>query len=949
MPATYTSRTYSKRSHLKRKITPEKRLSSDEEDPTPHSETGRKRRKVSVDNDLPLSTVPTRFTTPNLENNSEGGSPSHMKPSVKVTYGTPRKHSSRQRSATPELMSPSPAVVTPKKQARDLSQIFASVTPSASPNTISRKSTMKLAKRMLSRSKTEPANEDSSAIPVVPTPVLVSSKNTTRTYAGTSRSFLVSMPVSSLSLPTTTSVNESQSPSQTMLDDDDDDFLTRESYSSLRARWGVDNSEDDPYPVSTSPSPKGKGKERLRPPPVPLPNGMMNPLKSITELRSKGESRRFLDEVGYLFEGMARSGAIGLRRASAQEITTKLCDPDFARKARAADFLGRTWDVFIEAGAGRGEDKLLDILLAFLAALVARQSSSLAELAQRASSPSPSPSVETHSPFTKNRRGGKEKASDVQTQSPPLSLVDTLFTLLDSFRISDPLILVTPGTDLGDADLRKAGIGKKDKVTLAAIYSLIASKSNIFVEDTPISTTLLLVYALQSLPPSLLHKSHLTSLLTSLRTAISSSSSVNKNPASLASSLYLIWKDASSRVPYENIHFHLRLLDTYLLKQWDDEHSLTESQSQGQEDGINSSELDYEAQIKQELDKAREEWLVRELVALGICAELKIQAAGGDTDAGCESAGKCLEFALRVLVSLTHSDEKWGKKVLENEYAIGWVMRIITAAAGMSGREKVIKEEHDVKLKKEDRDDEDEKLHEAHNERGEEYIQTLDRLCLALGLLTNLVQAVSGCTDTLRETRMDPTCILRKRACVRSCTCSNPINLIDILGRLYRLQVSSGSPSPPIKAEPVVSEYASPQPEISPGEVDAAYLRGHLSILFGLLMRSSKQNQVAVLSALPRLLDDITPNSRQIRETEDRAKLNMLIDQARDFVGMYAVLSANSKMRRANTAKWQSKSLSFWKTCARNKFGTRSAAAASSSASPCSSAVSSTVFSRAGR
>jgi hypothetical protein len=46
-----------------------------------------------------------------------------------------------------------------------------------------------------------------------------------------------------------------------------------------------------------------------------LANGMMNDLKSITELRSKGESRRFLDEVGYLFEGIEGGCAIALRRA----------------------------------------------------------------------------------------------------------------------------------------------------------------------------------------------------------------------------------------------------------------------------------------------------------------------------------------------------------------------------------------------------------------------------------------------------------------------------------------------------------------------------------------------------------------------------------------------------------------------------------------------------------
>ena len=38
--------------------------------------------------------------------------------------------------------------------------------------------------------------------------------------------------------------------------------------------------------------------------PEALPSNMMNPLKSITELRNKGESRRFMDEVAYLLDGM---------------------------------------------------------------------------------------------------------------------------------------------------------------------------------------------------------------------------------------------------------------------------------------------------------------------------------------------------------------------------------------------------------------------------------------------------------------------------------------------------------------------------------------------------------------------------------------------------------------------------------------------------------------------
>jgi hypothetical protein len=64
-----------------------------------------------------------------------------------------------------------------------------------------------------------------------------------------------------------------------------------------------------------SPS-KGKSKAGLQQPkPPPLPPNMMNPLKSITELRNKGESRRFLDDVAYLLDGMAKSQGTGLIRS----------------------------------------------------------------------------------------------------------------------------------------------------------------------------------------------------------------------------------------------------------------------------------------------------------------------------------------------------------------------------------------------------------------------------------------------------------------------------------------------------------------------------------------------------------------------------------------------------------------------------------------------------------
>ena len=358
----------------------------------------------------------------------------HSTPEVSVSCEVtppPRRHLARSTTTPIIEGSPQPSSRT---SARDLSHIFSSTTDTAEsgPSRPPLKAQTGVARRMLARSRTEssvisinstsesgsggvegpsthatprklrtfrsdhqlgspserpstpsPSRsrvlDDVSSPPVRPS--IVNTNTNVRTYAGKSRSFLVALPQSqagSLGL---------ESHSAALIEDSgtihgesqEDDFDMRESYTELRERWGVDASEDDPRPVSpvrASPSPKGKGKKRkgLREeaPVKVLPYGMTNDLKSITELRSKGESRRFLDEVGYLFEGLDANGALGVRRGrcverrcsfqefanclySALEIVTKLCDIDFTRRAKTTDFLGRAWEVLREAGAGDGD------------------------------------------------------------------------------------------------------------------------------------------------------------------------------------------------------------------------------------------------------------------------------------------------------------------------------------------------------------------------------------------------------------------------------------------------------------------------------------------------------------------------------------------------------------------------------------------------------------------
>ena len=78
------------------------------------------------------------------------------------------------------------------------------------------------------------------------------------------------------------------------------------------------------------------------------------------------------------------------------------------------------------------------------------------------------------------------------------------------------------------------------------------------------------------------------------------------------------------------------------------------------------------------------------------------------------------------------------------EYAMNFLLRIIHN----SSQSMVQRCGDMVKI-----EEEEEEL-EARNDKSVERAETLDTLCLALGLLTNLVQAVKEVKEAVRETRM---------------------------------------------------------------------------------------------------------------------------------------------------------------------------------------------------
>lgn len=149
----------------------------------------------------------------------------------------------------------------------------------------------------------------------------------------------------------------------------------QESYAELRQKWVIEDGCLEYANQTSCPS-------------------SLHPLKSLTSLRSQGSLKRFADELDFLLEGLQPSKPLSARRASGLELLKKLCgasdsseeegsesgyaadvnlgakDPEksvssvepsfFLRQLKASDALIRLWDAWRRAGAGDGNDVVLD-------------------------------------------------------------------------------------------------------------------------------------------------------------------------------------------------------------------------------------------------------------------------------------------------------------------------------------------------------------------------------------------------------------------------------------------------------------------------------------------------------------------------------------------------------------------------------------------------------------
>ena len=204
------------------------------------------------------------------------------------------------------------------------------------------------------------------------------------------------------------------------------------------------------------------------------------------------------------------------------------------------------------------------------------------------------------------------------------------------------------------------------------------------------------------------------------------------------------------------------------------------------------------------------------------------------------SANRCLESAFRVLINISHANPTWSTLLVHQRFMISVISSLIVISPRAP--------------------------HDAIDEAGEGGVQALDRQCLALGLLTNLVQEEESSKHLCRETsefctpvslfvayrfsELDPSCPAL-RQCAYACTCPNAISILECLVSVYEqhLRIEDDDPGTYI-------------------------IRGHLAVLFGLLLRGSPANQDIILDVLP------------------GAGLKGLIRHAREFVGLYAEFMA---------------------------------------------------------
>lgn len=131
------------------------------------------------------------------------------------------------------------------------------------------------------------------------------------------------------------------------------------------------------------------------------------------------------------------------------------------------------------------------------------------------------------------------------------------------------------------------------------------------------------------------------------------------------------------------------------------------------------------------------------LKALCIVTDIMSRKSDSDSDDNQTIALACLESLLRVLINLSHDNPVWCQSLVKDPLLVLALIRV-TMLSHRQHLDAVGNRSRVVSGEKDEEEEEDESDAAA---------QLLDRLCLSLGLLTNLVQTCEEAKEVLRLTR----------------------------------------------------------------------------------------------------------------------------------------------------------------------------------------------------
>jgi len=190
--------------------------------------------------------------------------------------------------------------------------------------------------------------------------------------------------------------------------------------------------------------------------------------------------------------------------------------------------------------------------------------------------------------------------------------------------------------------------------------------------------------------------------------------------------------------------------------------------------------------------------------------------------------------ALRLLVNLADSSYEWCLPILRNPFALPTLLRVISSYRPVPLDPTI----------------------ESSSAHMEAEANKLDVMCLALALVTSIVQEAKQGKVQISKMKVDPSCKFT-RSCLKGCHCVGRIGAVESLVRLYLDQTERSR-------------------DLSNAE--ATFLKGHLAILLGLLCDDrNAANRTAILELLP--------------GDSSHSKLETWIETIRDFVGLYADLA----------------------------------------------------------